>query len=141
MKKNFFSTPFCFARRIKSRMTVQAMSRTVIHLLVALILSLKITSVFADEIRYDSNRRKDPFAPLVGPDGKFLRNNLDIADFKIEGVIFDPNGGSVVLIDGESYKEGDNINGLNIISIMKDRVILAQSQQEQTIWLREEVVD
>lgn len=102
---------------------------------------LKITSVFAEEIRYDSKGRRDPFAPLVGPDGKIIRNNLDMADFKIEGVIFDPQGGSMVLIDGEFYKEGDNLNGLNIISIMKDRVILAQSKQEKTIWLRDEVVN
>ena len=116
------------------------MKRGTVWGLVLLFFALKITSVFGEEIRYDSQGRRDPFIPLVGPDGRVVRNTLDISDFKIEGVIFDPNGGSVVLIDGQFYKEGDNINGLNIISIMKDRVILAQSKQEKTIWLRDEVI-
>lgn len=107
----------------------------------AFLLILNSASVIGDVIRYDNGGRRDPFVPLVGADGKVQEVQLTAKDLNIEGVVFDPNGGSLVLIDGDFYKEGDSIGQASIISIMKDRVILSQSNQEKIIWLRDEVVD
>lgn len=98
---------------------------------------------FAGEIRYDNGARRDPMTPLVGPDGVInVKFNPD--DLNIEGIIYDKNrAGSLVLINGEFYKEGQSVKDATIISILKDRVILRQDDEaeEKTIWMREEVLD
>lgn len=94
----------------------------------------------ADEIRYDSGARRDPMTPLVGPDG-IVSLKFDPDDLNIEGIIFDTRKtGSLVLINGDFYKEGQTVKNSTIISIFKDRVILRQDDEEKTLWIREEVV-
>ncbi len=99
------------------------------------------SSVMAQEIRYDSGGRRDPFIPLVTLEGIVDQKKFDSKDIKIEGIVFDPSGGSMVLINGEFYKEGDHVNGANVITIFRDRVILSQSDEEKTLWIREEILD
>lgn len=94
----------------------------------------------AEPIRYDSGGRKDPFVPLVSAEGVVNEKRFDASDIRVEGIVFDPNGGSMVLINNEFFKEGDHVNGANIITIFRDRVILSQSDEEKTLWIREEVV-
>ena len=96
-------------------------------------------SVLAEDIRYDKGDRRDPLMPLVGPNGVVLTDKFDSTDLKVEGIIYDPNSESLVLINGEFYKEGDHVNGANVITIFPDRVILEQSDEKKTIWIREEV--
>lgn len=97
-------------------------------------------SVLAANVRYDRGERRDPFIPLVGPEGYVDSRQFDTSDLIIEGIIHDPKGESLVLINGEFYKEGQDVKGANVISIFKDRVILGQSDEQKTIWIREEIV-
>ena len=94
---------------------------------------------FAAEISYDSAGRRDPFIPLIGPNGILTQRSAAQSDLKIEGIIYDPPQGSLVLANGEFYKQGDRIGDATVISIFQDRVILSQSDEEKTIWIREEV--
>ena len=105
-----------------------------------LTLGLFSSSVIAEEIRYDRGDRRDPFIPLVGPGGVVNVSKLGSKDISIEGIVYDPNGGSMVLINGEFYKEGDSVKGANVISIFHDHVILNQDKEDQTFWIREETV-
>ena len=98
------------------------------------------TSVFAETIRYEKGDHRDPFISLVGADGIVARK-FDASDINVEGIIYDPHGESMVLINGEFYKQGDNVKGANVITIFRDRVILGRSDEEKTIWIREEVVN
>ena len=96
---------------------------------------------FAEEVRYDSGARRDPMIPLVGPDG-IVSVKFNPDDLNIEGIIFDMNrAGSLVLINGEFYKEGESVKNSTIITIMKDRVILRQDDEEKSLWIRDEVLD
>jgi hypothetical protein len=97
-------------------------------------------SVLAQEVRYDRGERRDPFIPLIGPEGFVDARKFDTSDLNIEGIIHDPKGESLVLINGEFYKEGDDVKGANVISIFQDRIILGQSDEQKTIWIREEIV-
>lgn len=99
------------------------------------------SSVLAETIRYDSGDRRDPFIPLVDPEGIVDSRKFDTSGLMVEGIIHDPNGESLVLINGEFYKEGDNVRGVNVITIFKDRVILGASDEKKTIWIREEIVN
>ena len=94
-------------------------------------------SILADEITYDSHNRRDPFAPLIGPDG-VSRVSFDTHDFLIEGIIHDPTAESLVLINGEFYKEGETVGDAVVLQILKDRVILKQDGEEKTLWIVEE---
>lgn len=95
----------------------------------------------AAEIQYHSGDRRDPFTPLVDASGKVASSPVHSKDvFKVEGIIFDPIEGSYALINGKFYKEGDTIENANLISILKDRVVLSVNDMEKVIWLREEVV-
>lgn len=97
-------------------------------------------SVLAEQIRYDNGGRRDCFIPLVNTEGIVDDKKFDASDINIEGIVFDPIEGSMVLINNEFYKEGDHVNGANIITIFRDRVILSQSDEEKTLWIREEIV-
>lgn len=98
----------------------------------------------SSEIRYDGGARRDPLLPLLGP-GAPVTTPVEAPavaeDLKIEGIVFDPGGtGSLVLINGDFYKEGDRVENSNIISIFPDRVILQESDQQKSLWIREEIV-
>ena len=108
-------------------------------LLVAGILTMASTPLRAEEIHYDSGNRRDPFVPLIGPGGLLSVQSAPV-DFHVEGIIYDPPNGSLVLIDGEFYKEGDTVKNAAIVSIFEDRIILHQSDATKTLWLREEVL-
>src|SRR3989338_925808 len=92
-----------------------------------------------NQIRYGSEGRRDPFIPLISPGG-VLKFGSSATGLNIEGIIYDRKGGSIVIINGESYKEGDSIQNMNLISILRDRIILAQEDQEKVLWIREEIV-
>ena len=105
-----------------------------------LLFGLVFTSfLHANEVRYDSGGRRDPFMPLVA-EGGLISQGFDPAGLNIEGIVFDPPFGSLVLINGEFYKQGQTVNGANVISIMKDRVILSQNDEKKTLWFREEII-
>lgn len=91
-------------------------------------------------LQYVQGDRRDPFLPLIGPDGE-VKFSFNASDILIEGIVFDPNSESMALINGEFYKEGQSVGNANIISIFPDRVLLEQDSEEQVIWLREEIIN
>lgn len=99
-----------------------------------------LCSVYGEELTYHTGDRRDPFVPLVGPDGIMMLKGKT-SDFVVEGIIFDPREGSLALINGEMYKPGDSVNEAVIIQIFKDRVLLSIEDEEKIIWLREELAD
>lgn len=90
----------------------------------------------AEEIRYDSDGRRDPFAPALSRTGSGSESN----GFLIEGIVFDPRGGSYALINGQIYREGESLDGSQLVKIMPDRLILLQNSEEVVMWLREEIL-
>ena len=92
----------------------------------------------ADPVIYDAAARRDPFVPLIGPGGS--RSQRNKGDIQIEGIIFDPQSGSLALINGEFYKPGQRVGEATVISILKDRVLLSQDDEEKTFWMREEIL-
>jgi hypothetical protein len=89
---------------------------------------------------YDSKGRRDPFIPLVTPDGRIL--NLDrqenTSDLTLEGIIFDPQGSSYAIINGEIAKAADKIGDCEIVRIEKNKVFFAKDGQLQELELKED---
>ena len=92
----------------------------------------------ADPIVYESGGRRDPLIPLLGPGG--VQTTKISTDLQIEGIIYDPPIGSLVLINGDFYKQGQTAGEATIMSILKDRVILSQDDKEKILWIREEIL-
>ena len=97
-----------------------------------------VAKSFADDIHYESAGRRDPFIPLVGEHGE-VSKGFDSKGMNVEGIVFDPNHGSLALINGEFYKQGDKVQNALVTGIHKDRVTLSQNDEEKTIWIREDV--
>ena len=86
------------------------------------------------EVQYDALHRRDPFVPLIGTDGKLMLT-FDPTGYQVEGIIYDQVEGSLALINGEFYSEGEKVKDAVVKKIRTDRVILAESDQEITLWL------
>ena len=94
----------------------------------------------AKEIRYHRGDRRDPFLPLTGPHAVRGDSGVGKDDLPVEGIVFDAKKGSYAVIAGEIYREGENVNGAQLIKVLPDRVILNQQSEEVVVWLREEVL-
>ena len=79
----------------------------------------------AEEFVYKKNKR-DPFLPLVTEDGKLLQafGGVALEDVYLEGIIWDPEGGSIAMINGMILRQGETLGDFKILKIQKDQVVL-----------------
>lgn len=80
-----------------------------------------ITAVEAAENpTYDGKDKRDPFVPLVTLTTRDTAGGLSgiegADDLKIEGIVYDPNG-SVIIVNGQVLKEGDEKGGVKVLKI------------------------
>lgn len=92
-------------------------------------------TVLATEITYDSGRRRDPFVPLPADDSAATASSSGI---KLEGIIYDPNGQSMAVLNGQTYQVGDVAGDATVLKIQKDLVVISVGEEEQTLRIREE---
>ena len=88
--------------------------------------------------RYDAAGRRDPFMPLV------LNNRLvstggggsrDLSQPVLRGILWDPSGRSIALIDELEAKVGDTVRGYRVAAIRRDEVVL-ESEDGQSMVLQ-----
>ncbi|MBI3316098.1 MAG: general secretion pathway protein GspB [Candidatus Omnitrophica bacterium] len=80
------------------------------------------------EALYDDHGKRDPFVPLItGPSGQSggLRGADSLDDLTIEGIVYDPKKGSVVIVSGTLLKEGDEEGNVKVVRIKPDGVVFA----------------
>ncbi len=93
------------------------------------------------EFKYMSKGKRDPFVPLATGE---VRANLGlqsvetIEDVRFEGIIFDPAGKSMVVLNGEVMKEGDKLYNVEIVKIGGSSVIIKVNGKAHAISLVEE---
>ncbi|MFH0839948.1 MAG: hypothetical protein V1883_02900 [Candidatus Omnitrophota bacterium] len=90
---------------------------------------------------YYSKGKRDPFIPLVTGEvrtGLGLEAVEDIDDVRLEGIIFDPNGKSIVVLNDEILKEGDKMYNVEVLEINKNSVTINVHDRMHTISLVEE---
>jgi len=108
----------------------------------ALILVLAITStLFAQgEFLYDAKGRRNPFIPLVTPDGRLLKMEQQegLAGLSLEGIIYDKNGVSYAIVNCEILKIGDNVGDYQILKIENNKVIFIKDGEPTEVELKEE---
>jgi len=74
---------------------------------------------------YQKADKRDPFIPYVTSDGQLI--NIGAPDkefaFKLEGIIYDKDGKSMAIINGEVLKADDTIADIKIVEIKRDSVV------------------
>lgn len=65
--------------------------------------------VIASEFSYDSHDKRDPFLVVEKTKTIVATEDGAITQLKLEGIVLDPKGRSVAIVNGEMVKEGDRI--------------------------------
>lgn len=86
--------------------------------------------VQAAETAYNSDGKRDPFIPLVH-DGRFvavagggLSKESPVSDLHVAGIVWDPAGSSLALINDTEVKVGDQLGEYRVVEIRPDAVVL-----------------
>ena len=86
-----------------------------------MILACDLTVSAAEQKMYDAHGKRDPFIPLVtlmmqsSSSGLLGVDNID--DLSLEGVVYDPAHGSIVIVNGAILKEGEELGSVKVLEI------------------------
>ena len=92
-------------------------------------------------LKYDSKGKRDPFLPLVTPDGRILEFSTGTegeGGLYLKGITFDAGGASYAVINDEIVKIGDRIEGCEVLDIQPKKVILTKDGEKIEIGINEE---
>ncbi|MDD5226185.1 MAG: hypothetical protein PHV97_03250 [Candidatus Omnitrophica bacterium] len=89
----------------------------------------------AEEVAYDSGKRRDPFVALTGEDVSMAVSSSGV---KLEGIIYDPVAQSMAILNGKTYQAGEVVGDAKVVKILKDHVIISVDGEEKTLWIRKE---
>lgn len=95
----------------------------------------------AEQFKYDSKDRRDPFVPLVTKEGRITASLITVYSLKdivLEGIVWDSKGGSIAIINQDILRENDYVGDYQIDRIESDRVVLKKGDKEFVINLRKE---
>jgi len=89
---------------------------------------------------YNDNGKRDPFMKLVTADGVIISYDMDllVADLTLEGIIFDPQGNSLAIINGKIVKTDDKIGLFTVSGIEQNKVFLSKGQENFVLELKKE---
>jgi len=95
--------------------------------LILVMLGTSVAGAREDDFKYDSQGRRDPFGPLVR-DGKLvgtiLQPRVNVEVPVLYGILWDPDGNSIAIINDEEVRAGDTIGGFRVAEIREDVVVL-----------------
>ncbi len=87
---------------------------------------------------YDEHGKHDPFLPLVAPGGAIITydSDLTVGDMILEGIISDPQGNGLAIINGKVVKVGDKVGSYAVGVIGHDDVDLSKGQEHFSLKLK-----
>ena len=110
-------------------------------LVLAIVVSFSVYS-FAEEgsFVYDDHGKRDPFWRLVSPSGAVLSldNDLQITDMVLEGIIQDPNGNNLAIINSVVVGPNDKVGLFVVSEVEKDKVVLVKGAESYVLKLKKE---
>lgn len=90
-----------------------------------------IFSYGRDKYIYDADGKRNPFIPLITNDGRLI--NLDIAAtpkaLSLQGVMYEPSGISYAIVNALIVKEGDMVEGSQVLKIQENKVSFVKDGQ------------
>ena len=108
-----------------------------------LLFSVFLRPAFAQEdFVYDSKGRRDPFIPLVTPEGRLLKldkqESASASGLAIEGIIYDKNGRCFALVNGSVVGIGDMVGDYQVLKIRDNKVIFVKDGEPLEVELTKE---
>lgn len=94
----------------------------------------------AEKFVYDDHGKRDPFWKLVTASGSIMNFETDllISDLTLEGIIVDPRGANLAIINGNVVKTNDKLGAFTVLKIEKDNVKLLKGQESFILRLKRE---
>ena len=103
-------------------------------------LFLAVAAAYAqgDDFVYDDHGRRDPFGPLVTSVGEVVVSDTDLtaADMNVQGLVVDPQGNNLAIINGKIVKAGDHVGPYKVDAVAVDHVELLKEQEHITLRLK-----
>lgn len=92
------------------------------------------------EFVYNPKGKRNPFIPLVTPEGRLLKLDKDEVrgDLAVEGIIYDGLGRSYAIVNGQVVGIGDEVAGYSVLKIEKEKVVFIKDGQIINIEIRRE---
>ena len=89
---------------------------------------------------YNGHGKRDPFWSLLGHRGTVINydNDIQASDMALEGILVEPTGGSVAIINGNIVKVGEKVGFFIVKAIAVNAVILEKGQEIITLKLKKE---
>lgn len=77
---------------------------------------------------YERAKKRNPFIPIVTNDGQLIniQEEGENAQLNLEGIIYDKDGQSMAIINGQILRKNDNIGDAKIVEIRKDSVVYSK---------------
>ncbi len=98
-----------------------------------------MSSVFGEQYFYKNEGKRDPFISLISPAGYLIDQDAqDNKTLRLEGIIVDPKGDSIAIINGLMMRVGEKIGDSVISNIEENKVTVIQDNQKVDIELRRE---
>lgn len=106
-------------------------------------LSLVLTYCFSfaqDDFIYDAKGERNPFMPLVTPEGRFIKvkPRSIIEGLELEGIIYDKISMSYAIVNGLVVKVGDFVGDYQVLKIEGKKVVFMKEGQPFEVELKKE---
>ena len=97
-------------------------------LIVLLLLGLILPLAFAQgEFIYDAKGKRNPFIPLVTPEGRLLKLDkqeaTSVEGLAVEGIIYDKFGRSFAIVNANVVGIGDLVGDYQVLKIQENKII------------------
>ncbi len=94
---------------------------------------------------YESKGKRNPFVPLLLPDGQRVTPPPDeegagptgLNSVELQGVVYDPSGDSTVILSGRLLRENEEWEGIRILKIEKNAVTIWKDGETHQLTVRE----
>lgn len=103
-------------------------------------LTLTTYDLFAqDRFTYDAKGKRDPFIPLVTPDGRLVKLEPEesASGLLLEGIIYDEYGLSCAIVNGQVVSVSDKVGDYQVLRVEKDKVIFIKDGKTTEVELTE----
>jgi len=90
-----------------------------------------------DKYFYKAQGKRDPFQPLISPAGYLINLEAETdAALRLEGILFDPKGDSIAIINGELLRVGESLGASVVVNIEAQKVTVMCDNKTLVLELR-----
>lgn len=97
------------------------------------IICLDLSAFATEAVTYDGHAKRDPFVPLVTDSSQQASGLLgveSIDEVVIEGVVYDPKKGSIVIVNGSVLREGEESGSVKVLQVKPDGALVSVNGAE-----------